>query len=104
MSSPEDVSYMGAGEDLQPAAAHPGLEAQLEVLAAPDVEAGVVAAQPLEEVPVYGEEAPGHGGAGHRLGRVVTNIRDHVPVEDQIPVESSHCHFPDFLRIPKNNY
>ena len=61
---------MGAGEDLQPAAAHPGLEAQLEVLAAPDVEAGVVPAELLEELPVDGEEAAGHGGAVHWLGLV----------------------------------
>ena len=104
MSSPEDVSDMRAGEYLQPAAAHPRLEAQLEVLPAPDVEPGVVAAQRLEEVPVDGEESPGHGGAGHRLGRVVADIRDHVPVEDQIPIKSSNCHFPNFLRIPGNCY
>ena len=72
------MADVGAGDDLQRAAAHPGLEAQLEVLPAPDVEAGVVAAELLEELPVDGEEAAGHGGAVHWL-RLVTppahNIR-----------------------------
>ena len=41
---------MGAGDNLKGAATHPGLEAQLEVLGSPDVEARVVGAQPLKEL------------------------------------------------------
>jgi hypothetical protein len=37
--SPKDVTNPGAGRDLDPSAAHPGLEAQLQVLTAPDLHA-----------------------------------------------------------------
>lgn len=57
----EDVSDMGAGYNLQGAAAHPGLEGQLQILAAPDVESGIVGAQAIEELPVDGEQSSGHG-------------------------------------------
>ena len=85
---PEDVADVAAGHDLQRAAAHPRLEGQLEVLAAPDVEAGVVSAESLEELAVYGEETSGHGGTGDRLGGAVVllplAIGNAVPVELQI--------------------
>ena len=76
---------MAAGDDLEGAAAHPGLEGELEVLAAPDVEAGVVGAEALEELAVDGEEAAGHGGARHRLGGAVVLLP--LPVGDAVPVE-----------------
>lgn len=66
---------MGAGYDLQSAAAHPGLEGQLQVLAAPDVKARVVGAQSIEELPVDGEESTGHGGRVDGLGRALENKR-----------------------------
>lgn len=58
----EDVPHMGAGHNLQCATAHPCLERQLQILATPDIEAGVICAQTLEELSVNGEEAPSHGG------------------------------------------
>jgi len=59
---PENVAYVGAGHYLQGAAAHPGLEGQLQILAAPDIEAGIIGAQAIEELPVDGEETAGHCG------------------------------------------
>ena len=59
--SPEHVPHVGAGDDLQAAAAHPGLEGQLQVLCAPDVEARVVIAQPPEEFSVNAEQSSGNG-------------------------------------------
>lgn len=50
------------------------LEGELEVLAAPDVEAAVVGAESLEERLVDAEEAPRHGGAVHGLGRVRVSL------------------------------
>lgn len=65
--------------------AHPGLERQLEVLAAPDVKAAVVRADPLEERSVYGEEAAGHRWRPNRFGRVFVPflllLRHRVPIE-----------------------
>jgi hypothetical protein len=46
---PEDVTDVGTRHDLQGAPAHPRLERQLQILAAPDVEAVVVRSQSLEE-------------------------------------------------------
>ena len=63
----------------------PYLEGQLEVLAAPDVEAGVVGSQALEELAVDGEEPPGHGGRGHGLGGAVVTLP--LPLGDRVPVE-----------------
>jgi len=40
---------MGAGDDLQHTATHPRLEGELQVLAPPDLEPGVVGPQLLEE-------------------------------------------------------
>ena len=73
-SLPEDVAHMGAGHDLQGAATHPGLEGELQVLSAPDIEARIVATQPLEEGSVDGEEAAGHGGAVDGLGLVAPAV------------------------------
>ena len=41
---------MRAWDDLKGSATHPGFEAQLQVFCSPDVEAGVVGAQPLKEL------------------------------------------------------
>ena len=99
--SPEDVPNMGAGDNLKGAATHPGLEAQLEVLGSPDVEARVVGAQPLKElrgirylgivqvvlphISVNGEESASHGGAVSRFPSVGSSLslvlRQGVPVE-----------------------
>ena len=92
---------MGAGDNLKGAATHPGLEAQLEVLGSPDVEARVVGAQPLKElkgimnlgiirvvlphISVNGEESASHGGAVSRFPSVGSSLslvlRQGVPVE-----------------------
>ena len=61
---------MGARDNLQGAATHPGLEGELEVLAAPDVEAVVVGTESVKELFVDAEQPSGHGGRGHRLGSV----------------------------------
>ena len=47
-----------------PTSAHPDPEADLKVLAPPDVKAGVVATQLEEEVAGDCEEPSGHGGGG----------------------------------------
>lgn len=57
----EDVAHMGAGHNFESAAAHPGLEGQLQILTAPDIKARVVGAQPFEELAVYREQSSGHG-------------------------------------------
>ena len=81
------MSDVGAGDDLERAAAHPRLEAELEVLAAPDVETVVVGPEPVEELLVDAEQSPGHGGRGHGLRRVrvllLLVVGDGVPVELQ---------------------
>ena len=51
------VRHAAAGHPQTPAAAHPHLERELEVLAAPDPEAGVVPAELLEPGAVYGEQS-----------------------------------------------
>lgn len=54
-----------AGHDHEAASAHPDAEGEFEVLSAPAVHAGVVAAH-LEEVgPVHGEQSSRDGGASH---------------------------------------
>ena len=53
-----------AGNDENASGTHPRLEAELKVLSAPDVKAGVVAAQLEEEVAGDCEETSGHGGRG----------------------------------------
>ena len=79
------MADVAAGHDLQRAAAHPSLEGQLEVLAAPDVEAGVVGAEALEELAIDGEEAAGHGGASDRLGGAVVLLT--LAIGNAVPVE-----------------
>ena len=78
---------MRTGDNLKGAAAHPRLEAELEVLAAPDVEAVVVGPEPVEKLLVDAEQSPGHGGRGHGLRRVrvllLLVVGDGVPVELQ---------------------
>ena len=63
------------------------LERKFEVLSSPDVEPGIVSPEPLEELPVDGEEAAGHGRAVNGLGRVAVTstlaFRYSVPVELQ---------------------
>ena len=63
------------------------LERKFEVFSAPDVEPGIVSPEPLEELPVDGEEATGHGRAVNGLGRVAVTstlaFRYSVPVELQ---------------------
>lgn len=76
--------------NLSPTAAAPPprpryLEGELEVLAAPDVEAGVVGAEALEEGLVDGEEAARHGGRLHGLGGVL--VAGALPLRDGVPVE-----------------
>lgn len=56
------MAYVGTGHYLQGAAAHPGLEGQLQIFAAPDIETGIIGAQAIEELPVDGEETAGHCG------------------------------------------
>lgn len=56
----EYVAHMGAGHNLESAAAHPGLEGQLQILAAPDIEARVVSAQSFEELAVYRKQTSSH--------------------------------------------
>lgn len=63
----EDVPHMGARHNFQCATAHPRLERQLQILASPDIEAGVICAQTLEELTVNGEEPSGHRGRVDRL-------------------------------------
>lgn len=81
----EDVAHVGARHDLQGAPAHPRLEGELEVLAAPDVEAGVVGPEALEEGLVDGEETARHGGRLHGLGGVL--VAGALPLRDGVPVE-----------------
>jgi len=57
---PEDVSNMRAGHNFKCASAHPGLKGQLQILTTPDIKAGIVGAQSLEELTVDGEEATSH--------------------------------------------
>ena len=89
------MPHVGAGHDLQRAAAHPRLEGQLQVLTAPNIEPRVVGTQPFKELPVDGKESAGHGRAVDRLGGVATARLlaggDTVPVEDKVPVEPAHC-------------
>ena len=61
------------------------LEAQLQVLSAPDIEALVICAEGFEPLSVYGEQSPGHGGGGHRLRGV--RVEPLLPVRDRVPVE-----------------
>lgn len=63
----------------------PDLEGELEVLAAPDVEAGVVGPEALEEGLVDGEETARHGGRLHGLGGVL--VAGALPLRDGVPVE-----------------
>ena len=94
---------MGAGDNFEGAATHPGLEAQLKVLGSPNVEARVVGAQPLKEligikylkylvmrvvsphIFVNGEESASHGGTVSWLPSVGSSLslvlRQGVPVE-----------------------
>ena len=61
------------------------LEAEFEVFAAPDIEARIVGPEFFEPTSVNGEQPPGHGGRGHRLGRVGMQLL--LPVWDGVPVE-----------------
>ena len=56
-------SDLGAGDDLHGAAAEPGPQADLDVLAAPDLQPGVIAAQLSEPGAVYREQAAWKVGA-----------------------------------------
>ena len=89
----KDVADVGAGDDLQRAAAHPRLEGELQVLPAPDVEPGVVGSQPLEKLAVDGEQSARHRRAPDRLGGMgVPRLfpgRHGVPVELEVPVEAA---------------
>lgn len=82
---PEDVPDVRAGNNFEGSSAHPGLEGKLEVLAAPDVESGVVGAQLLEEVLVDGEESAGHRRRPDRLRGVPVPL--FLPLRDRVPVE-----------------
>jgi hypothetical protein len=94
--APVDVSHAGARHPLDAAAALPDLEAQLEVLPAPDQEAGVVRPQLEEVLAVDGEEAAGVSGALVRLAVVFPRVElllrhfvllvQHAPLEDAAEV------------------
>ena len=58
------MANMWARNNLKDASAHPGLEAQLQVLPAPDVEAVIVSSQTVEELLADAEESASHGGRG----------------------------------------
>ena len=64
------------------------LERQLQILAAPNIEAGVIAAEALEELLVDGEKPPRHGGGVHRLRGVLVPVP--LPLRDAVPVELAH--------------
>lgn len=70
---------------ITPTSAHPGLERQLEILAAPNVKAAVVRADPLEERSVYGKEAAGHRWRPNRFGRVFVPL--FLPLRHRVPIE-----------------
>ena len=55
-----------AGNDENASGTHPRLEAELKVLSAPDVEAGVEAAQFQEKLARDCKETSGHRGRGNR--------------------------------------
>ena len=57
---------MAARHNENPSGAHPGLEAQLEILPSPDIESGVVAAQLEKEVAGDCKQTAGHRGGGNR--------------------------------------
>lgn len=65
--------------------AHPSLEGELEVLAAPDVEAAVVGAEALEERPANGEEAARHRRRPDRLSRILVPLL--LAIGHRVPVE-----------------
>lgn len=66
---------MRAGHDFECATAHPRLEGQLQILTAPDIEAGIVGAQTLEELTVDGEQPACHCGRINRLRCALKNIQ-----------------------------
>ena len=55
---------MAARHNENPSGAHPGLEAQLEILPAPDVKAVVVSAETVKELLTDTKQSPSHGGRG----------------------------------------
>ena len=64
------------------------LEAELQILAAPDVEALIVGAQRLEPLAVNGEQTAGHGRRRHRVRRVW--VKPLLPLRNGVPVELKH--------------
>lgn len=91
-----DMSHPGAGHPLDTAAALPDLEAQLEVLTAPDEQAGIIGTQFQEVLPVDGKQTAGMGGTSIWLGVVTPPTLlptrhfvlfvEHAPLEDATEV------------------
>ena len=86
--------YLWAWYNFQLSATHPDPEADLDVLAAPDLHPLVIPAQLLEPVPGHSEQAPGDGGGGH-TGRGVSLLSGSVwgweplPEKVEAPVETA---------------
>ena len=78
------------------------LEAQLQILSAPNVKFLVVRAQMFKVLAVDGKESARHGGTAHRCGGMgpgcIIPLWDWMPVELQSPIETAHL--PPIVGLP----
>ena len=79
----KDVTDVGAGRYLDAAAALPDAKGQLQVLAAPDAHALVVAAELVEVGTVHGEEATGHRRRLERVDDALATLAQQRTVQHQ---------------------
>jgi len=90
----EDVTHPAAGDDFQAATALPHAERDLQILAAPHVHLHVVFAQFIEVGLVDDEQPTGNHWSSDGSGGVIvphSPLRgtEVLPLEDQVPIEST---------------
>ena len=93
MALAEDVANARAGYNLQPTAALPRPEADLKVLAAPDIHVAIVAAALVEPLAVGDEQTAGNhwrgDGLDWRVARRLLLCCQRIPLEAHAPVKTT---------------